>query len=66
MLHKVHILKPQPLPYCAVAITVTTIALDRVSGVVCGDACVPGFALGVRGWSGAYLARKAKGWRVSR
>ena len=25
----------------AVAITVTTTALDRVSGVVCGDACVP-------------------------
>ena len=31
----------------AVAITVTTTALDRVSGVVCGDACVPGFGCGL-------------------
>ena len=32
----------------AVAITVvTTTALDRVSGVVCGDACVPGFRSGL-------------------
>ena len=30
-----------------VAITVTTTALDRVSGVVCGDACVPGFGCGL-------------------
>ena len=32
----------------AVAITVTTTALDRVSGVVCGGACVPGFGCGWR------------------
>ena len=32
----------------AVAVTVTTTALDRVmSGVVCGDACVPGFGRGL-------------------
>ena len=31
----------------AVAITVTTTALDRVSGVVCGGACVPGFGCGL-------------------
>ena len=31
----------------AVATTVTTTALDRVSGVVCGDACVPGFGCGL-------------------
>ena len=45
----------------AVAITVTTTsALDRVSGVVCGDACVPGFGCGlaresVGGWVGLVL-----------
>ena len=36
------------MPSGAVAITVTTTALvDRVSGVVCGDACVPGFGCGL-------------------
>ena len=42
----------------AVAITVTTTsALDRVSGVVCGDACVPGFLTGF----GCGLARESVG-----
>ena len=37
------------MPSGAVAITVTTTALVdvRVSGVVCGDACVPGFGCGL-------------------
>ena len=41
-------LAPSLLPRLgAVAITVTTTALDRVSGVVSGDACVPGFGCGL-------------------
>jgi len=28
-------------------ISITTTALDRVSGAVCGDACVPGFGCGL-------------------
>ena len=41
-------LAPSLLPRLrAVAITVTTTALDLVSGVVCGDACVPGFECGL-------------------
>ena len=40
-------------------ITVTTTALDRVSGVVCGDACVPGIGCGLQArvslWAGLVL-----------
>ena len=44
-------LAPSLLPRLgAVATTVTTTELDRVNGVVCGDACVPGYTCGL--WSG--------------
>jgi hypothetical protein len=53
-------LTPSLLPRLgAVAITVTTTALDRVSGVVCGDACVPEFGCGLAVWR---VIRLGWGW----
>ena len=44
-----HVRAPSPLAVAIThqPITVTTTALDRVSGVVCGGACVPGFGCGL-------------------
>ena len=61
-------LAPSPLPLPrlgAVAISVTTTALDGVCGAVCGDACVPGFGCGLARF-GCGLARESVGGLVLR